>query len=103
MTQIKKHIFVCVNQRDDDNQKGCCSSKNSLEIMTKLKRMTKSSGRKDIRVNKSGCLGNCEKGVSCVVYPEGVWYTIPNDEEAISKISNHILEGIVASDYLMLD
>ncbi len=103
MTQIKKHIFVCVNQRDDDNQKGCCSSKNSLEIMTKLKRMTKSSGRKDIRVNKSGCLGNCEKGVSCVIYPEGVWYTIPNDEEAISKILNHILEGIVASDYLMLD
>ena len=104
MTEIKKHIFVCVNQRDSNNLKGCCSSKNSLEIMTKLQRMTKMSGRKDIRVNKSGCLGNCEKGVSCVIYPEGIWYTIPNnDEEAIIKISKHILGEVVASDYLKLD
>ncbi|HII12574.1 MAG TPA: (2Fe-2S) ferredoxin domain-containing protein, partial [Candidatus Thalassarchaeaceae archaeon] len=57
MVKIQKHIFVCVNERNSDNPKGCCSSKNSLEIMTKIKRITKKSGIGNIRVNKSGCLG----------------------------------------------
>ena len=103
MTKIRTHVFVCVNERETENKKGCCSSKNSLEIMTKLKHMTKKSGMKDIRVNKAGCLSNCEKGVSCVIYPEGTWYTIPNEEQAIIKISEHILGGEIASDYLMLE
>ena len=29
---------------------------------------------------KSGCLGQCERGISCVVYPEGVWYTLTGEE-----------------------
>ena len=57
----------------------------------------------NIRVNKSGCLGNCEKGVACVIYPEGIWYTIPDEEKAIIEISNHILGGEKASDYSMLE
>tara|TARA_B110000003_G_scaffold255749_1_gene272795 strand:- start:2416 stop:2727 length:312 start_codon:yes stop_codon:yes gene_type:complete len=103
MSEIHKHVFVCVNERDLYNPKGCCSSKNSLKIMTKLKRITKMSGREDIRVNKAGCLGNCEKGVACVIYPEGTWYTIPNDEKAINEIADHILGGEIASDYLMTE
>jgi (2Fe-2S) ferredoxin len=103
MVKIQKHIFVCVNERNTNNPKGCCSSKNSLEIMTKIKRIIKNSGIENIRVNKSGCLGNCEKGVACVIYPEGIWYTIPDEEKAIIEISNHILGGEKASDYLMLE
>jgi len=103
MVKIQKHIFVCVNERNINNPKGCCSSKNSLEIMTKIKRIIKNSGMENIRVNKSGCLGNCEKGVACVIYPEGIWYTIPDEEKAIIEISNHILGGEKASDYLMLE
>lgn len=101
MSKIHKHVFVCVNERDLDNPKGCCSTKDSLEIMTKLKRITKKSGREDIRVNKAGCLGSCEKGVACVIYPEGTWYTIPNNDEAINEIVNHILGGEKASNYSM--
>ena len=75
MNEIKKHVFVCVNERNERNPKGCCASKDSLKIMTQLKRTIKDKGIKDIRVNKSGCLGCCENGVSCVIYPEGTWYT----------------------------
>ena len=35
--ELRMHAFVCVNERDSNNQRGCCSSKNSLEVMTKLK------------------------------------------------------------------
>ena len=102
MTRIKKHIFVCTNQREPLKTRECCAEKNSLEIMTRLKRAARASGMNDVRVNKSGCLDQCENGVSCVVYPEGVWYTIPDDEEAISEIVGHLADGRVAEKYLMV-
>ena len=54
-------------------------------------------------MNKAGCLGSCEKGVACVIYPEGTWYTIPNDDKAINEIANHILGGEKASNYSMIE
>ena len=59
MNDIRKHVFVCVNERNESNPKGCCASKDSLEIMTQLKRAIKEREVKDIRVSKSGCLGCC--------------------------------------------
>ena len=103
MAQIKKHIFVCTNQRDPLKTRECCAEKNSLEIMTRLKRAVRASGINDVRVNKSGCLDQCENGVSCVVYPQGIWYTIPDDEEGISKIVEHLAGGRVAEKYLMVN
>ena len=103
MTRIKKHIFVCTNQRDPLKTRECCAEKNSLEIMTRLKRAVRASGINDVRVNKSGCLDQCENGVSCVVYPQGIWYTIPDDEEGISKIVEHLAGGRVAEKYLMVN
>jgi (2Fe-2S) ferredoxin len=52
-------------------------------------------------VNKSGCLGCCENGISCVIYPEGTWYTIPNNEKSILEISESIINGEISKKYLM--
>ena len=101
MNSIRKHVFVCVNERDGNNPKGCCASKKSLEVMTQLKKVVKEHGIKDIRVNKSGCLGCCENGISCVIYPDGIWYTIPNEQKAILEISESIVKEEIANDYLM--
>ena len=56
-----------------------------------------------MRVNKAGCLDNCESGPSCVVYPEGTWYTLPEDDEGMGRILQHLAGGDVASEYLMGD
>ena len=72
---FRLHAFVCTNQRDPKKPRECCAAKNSLDVMTRLKRAAKSAGIKDVRVNKSGCLDKCEQGISCVVYPDGIWYT----------------------------
>ena len=74
--ELRMHAFVCVNERDSNNQRGCCSSKNSLEVMTKLKRKVREMGIDDVRINKSGCLNRCEEGIACVIYPQGIWYKI---------------------------
>ena len=100
---FRLHAFVCTNQRDPQKPRECCAAKNSLDVMTRLKRAAKSAGIKDVRVNKSGCLDKCEQGISCVVYPDGIWYTIPDDDEAIAKIADHLAGGNVADEFLMLD
>ena len=100
---FRLHAFVCTNQRDPKKPRECCAAKNSLDVMTRLKRAAKSAGIKDVRVNKSGCLDKCEQGISCVVYPDGIWYTIPDDDQAIAKIVDHLAGGNVADEFLMGD
>ncbi len=101
--QFRMHVFVCTNERSQESPRGCCAAKNSLEILTRLKRAAKAEGLKDVRVNKAGCLDNCESGPSCVVYPEGTWYTLPEDDEGMNRILQHLKGDDVASEYLMGD
>ena len=101
--QFRMHVFVCTNERSPESPRGCCAAKNSLEILTRLKRAAKAEGLKAVRVNKAGCLDNCESGPSCVVYPEGTWYTLPEDDEGMGRILQHLAGGDVASEYLMGD
>jgi (2Fe-2S) ferredoxin len=36
----------------------------------------------------------CEQGPTCVVYPEGVWYSL-SDEATMQAVLNHLLTGEV--------
>ena len=41
-----------------------------------------------VRVNKAGCLDQCARGVTCVVYPENVWYggvTVDDVDEIVER------------------
>ena len=90
--KFRKHVFVCSHERDKESQRGCCMSKNSLELMVKLKKMAKNAELVNIRVQKSGCLDHCESGPSCVVYPEGIWYSLT--EDSLDEIlSEHLIKG----------
>jgi len=100
---FRLHAFVCTNQRDATKSRECCAAKNSLDVMTRLKRTAKAAGIKDVRVNKAGCLDRCEQGISCVVYPDGIWYTIPDDDQAIARIVEHLAGGKPADEYLMCE
>ncbi len=95
------HVFVCTNERDQSHSRGSCAAKGSLGIMTILKRAARQAGLEDVRVNKSGCLDKCEKGPSCVVYPEGTWYSLPADEEGLSNILRHIKGEKPSKEHLM--
>ncbi len=99
--EFRLHAFVCTNQRDPSKPRECCAAKNSLDLMGRLKRAARAAGIKDVRVNKAGCLDRCEQGISCVVYPHGIWYTIPDDDEAIARIVEHLAGGEPANEFLM--
>ena len=91
---FSRHVFICGNQRDANHPRECCANKNSLDVIRQMKIMAKDAGIIDVRVQKSGCLDFCEMGISCVVYPEGVWYSITDTENDIQEIvEQHLLHG----------
>jgi (2Fe-2S) ferredoxin len=76
----KVHFFVCTNGPD---REGRCGHKNSEALRAQLKETTHKMGLKGIvRVNSSGCLGHCEQGIACVMYPQNKWYLNQTDTRA---------------------
>ncbi len=65
----KTHVFVCTNGSD---KPGKCGNKNSEALRQELKQKCK--GLPDVRINSSGCLGFCEKGIAAVIYPQAKWF-----------------------------
>ena len=67
------HLFVCVNQRE--LPKTGCGDIGSGDLHTMLKKEIKARNLdKKIRINKSGCLDQCERGPVMVLYPENKWF-----------------------------
>jgi len=94
MPSFQRHVFVCINERPADNPKGCCKSKGSVEIRDALKSQLTARGlSKIVRANNSGCLDQCENGVTVVVYPEQVWYGHVTVEDVGEIIDRHLVGG----------
>jgi (2Fe-2S) ferredoxin len=46
-----------------------------------------------VRANAAGCLDQCEHGVTCVVYPEQVWYGHVTVADVDEIIESHLVGG----------
>src|SRR5437870_1697739 len=91
---FKHHIFVCTNRRPDTNPKGCCASKGSEEVLARFKEELDRRGLKgEVRANSAGCLDACARGVSVVVYPEGIWYAGVKPSDVSSLVEQHLVRG----------
>ena len=74
--KYRKHIFICVNEREEDNPKGSCARCGGKDIRLEFVKMINANGLKGkVRANKSGCLDACELGSAVVIYPDNFWYT----------------------------
>jgi (2Fe-2S) ferredoxin len=90
-----RHVFVCVNRREPGNPKGCCAEKGAEEVRDRFKSLLHERGLKGrIRANAAGCLDQCARGVTVVVYPEQVWYggVVPEDVPEI--VDQHLIGGV---------
>lgn len=96
MSRFERHIFVCENERAPDNPKGSCAAKGALEVRLTIKKLMDQHGLKGrMRCNTAGCLDACAFGVAVVIYPESVWYTVANVQEAEELFHEHVLGGRV--------
>jgi (2Fe-2S) ferredoxin len=71
MRNYKTHVFICTNGSPE--QIGKCNSKGAERLHSEVKAACRTIGP-EVRVNKSGCLGQCELGIACVIYPNSKWH-----------------------------
>ena len=90
---FKHHVFCCTNQREADNPRGCCASKDSEQLRDYMKLKAKEMGLTSVRVNNAGCLDRCELGPCLVIYPEGVWYKIETTSDVDAVLEQHVRDG----------
>ena len=70
----------------------------------RLKSELKARGlSKTIRANNSGCLDQCEHGVTVVVYPEQVWYGGVTVDDIPEIVEQHLIGGRVVERLLLPD
>ena len=94
MPSFARHVFVCINRRDPSDPRGCCASKGGEEVAAGFKQALYRRGLKRIvRPNKAGCLDQCARGVTVVVYPEGVWYGGVTVADVDAIVDEHVIGG----------
>ncbi len=71
----KKHIFVCVNEKEDKS-KDFCNKVGGSDIYFKLKEAVAQKGLTGtVYVTRTRCLGFCNPvGTTIAIYPSGRWY-----------------------------
>ena len=94
MADFTRHVFICVNERPSDDERGCCVARGGAQVAEAFKRKLYERGLKRIvRPNRAMCLDQCAMGVTVVVYPEGVWYGRVTPDDVDEIIESHILGG----------
>jgi (2Fe-2S) ferredoxin len=109
--RARHHVFLCADQTVPK----CASVERSRGIWTHLERRLEqeslssspptwrgdpaeepppptSSGTGRMLRSKVDCLLVCEQGPIAVVYPEGIWYRLP-DEAAVDRLVDELLIG----------
>ena len=88
------HIFVCTNTREAGHPRGCCDPAKEGALLRAFKSKVASRALPClVRVNKAGCLDQCEHGPTVVIYPEGVWYGGVGEADIDEIIQSHLVEG----------
>ncbi len=70
---IKKHLFICINQKASGD---CCGAKDAEFLLKEIKTELRDRGLwDDHKVTKSGCLGPCAEGITATLYPDNLLIT----------------------------
>lgn len=94
MPKFQKHIFVCCAARPVGHPRGCCGSRSGDAVREAFKAEIERRGLEGkVRANLAGCLGQCEHGVTVVVYPEAAWYGFVKIEDVPAIMDQHVIGG----------
>ncbi len=89
-------VMVCSNTS--------CLSVNSKHIREVFENHAKEVGIEDkVRVSQTGCLGFCVKGPIAIVYPEGYFYTLLDEEKSKKIVEQHLRDDIPVEEFLLRD
>lgn len=104
MPKFTHHIFVCCNRREPGHSRGCCDPEGSEHLKNIFKNEVKRRGlTPQVRANKAGCLDQCERGPTVVIYPQEIWYGGVTAEDVPRIIEETIVNGRVIEEFLIAD
>jgi (2Fe-2S) ferredoxin len=91
---FEHHVFVCHNVRPEGAPRPSCTRDGKSDLHTELQQQVKAAGlATQVRINKAGCLDQCEHGPMVVVYPGGVWYARVQPGDAADIVQEHLVGG----------
>ena len=99
MARYQHLIFVCTNERDAADPRGCCHAKASPAVLDRLKELIHAKKLKGkVRATSSGCLDLCARGPSMVIFsassPAGeTWYVGVRPADVDALFESHIVRG----------
>jgi len=102
MSYYERHIFFCLNQRENDED--ACSKHGAQAGFDHRKSRVKAerlAGPGGVRVNKAGCMDRCAGGPVAVVYPEAVWYTFVDQSDIDEIVDSHLKNGKIVERLLL--
>ena len=89
----RTHVLVCGGT-------GCTSS-GSARIRERLEKEIEANGLSDeVCVVRTGCFGLCALGPIMIVYPEGTFYSMVQEEDIPEIVTEHLLKGNVVKHLL---
>jgi (2Fe-2S) ferredoxin len=104
MARFTHHIFICCNQRQPGHSRGCCDPDGCELLRNLMKAEIKKRGLGPlVRANKAGCLDQCERGPTVVIYPQAIWYGGVRPHDVPRIVEQTIIGGRVLQDLLIPD
>lgn len=92
---LKKHLFFCCSEH--------CNNQQVDEVMEAFKEQLVEHGlHKEVRMNKTSCLGLCGNGPFVLVYPDGVWYYNVAVDNVKRIVEEHLIDGEPVDELVML-
>ena len=89
----KKHVLVCVNEREEGES--CCAGTAGKDVFWALKKWVGEKGLTNtVWVTRTRCLGFCnDVGATVVLYPERIWF-LETKSDDVEKVKAAILDGL---------
>ena len=91
---FKAHLFICTHQRANGES---CGAQGAELLRDAVKKIHKSHPEwgKQVRINGSGCLDRCEKGIATVIYPQGEWNCdLPSTSESADFLAMRVAQAV---------
>jgi len=92
----RSHILICAGTN-------CHAGKCDKLIEYFENKLVENNLNEEVKVVKTGCFGLCSFGPVIVVYPEGVFYQMVNEDGAVKIFEEHILKGRIVTELIYED